>query len=192
MLALGTAISLLGQGVPEQPASQGRVFHNQSPEQLLQRHHIPLTRPGIMAALRNPEADVRSVAAHVLAEEDAREAIPAIEEAFAEEKNPLVRLNLAYALAKFGELKGFDALQETCGNNSLWAFHRLEAARLLLQLGRENPGCLAALVDLLNEGDPGSRQNAAWLLANFHNLSTEDSQKTVAAALNALAGGTVC
>src|ERR1700757_1227436 len=76
--------------------------------ELLRRHNIELTQSALIAALKNPDPDVRDLAAQKLAEDGATEATPAIIQALAAERVPWTRMNIALALAEMGESIGFD------------------------------------------------------------------------------------
>ena len=101
------AVALVGsqpisqQGFGEKPQTFG---------DLLKRPNIELTQQGLVDALRNTDPEVRSLAAHKLAEDKAVETIPAIKDALATEKVPWTRMNIALALAEMGESIGFDTL----------------------------------------------------------------------------------
>src|SRR5260370_9412407 len=74
--------------------------------ELLKRHNVELTQSALVGALRNPDPEVRYLAAQKLAEDKAVETIPQIMDALASEKVPLTRMNIAFALAQFGEETG--------------------------------------------------------------------------------------
>ena len=82
------AVALVGsqpisqQGFGEKPQTFG---------DLLKRPNIELTQQGLVDALRNTDPEVRSLAAHKLAEDKAVETIPAIKDALASEKVPWTR-----------------------------------------------------------------------------------------------------
>ena len=84
--------------------------------ELLRRHNIELTQSALIAALKNPDPEVRYLAASKLAEDRASEAIHEIKQALASEKVPWTRMNIAFALAGMGESVGFDTLEDNCKN----------------------------------------------------------------------------
>src|SRR5262245_31105044 len=112
ILAFLITITLSGSG-----HSQGAVTSNgpiPTVEDLLRKHHIALTRAAVVDALKNDDPEVRWLAAHKLVDDGATESIPAIAEALAQEQIPATQVNLAYALARFKEEKGFAALLRIC------------------------------------------------------------------------------
>ena len=72
------AVALVGGQPSSQDNGPGLTFG-----ELLKRHNIQLTQPGLVDALRNTDPDVRYLAALKLAEDKAVETIPAIKDALA-------------------------------------------------------------------------------------------------------------
>jgi HEAT repeat protein len=156
-------------------------------DEALEGHHIGLTKPALVKALRNPDAEVRSLAAQKLAEQNATETIPAILDSLAVEKAPATRVNIAFSLAQLGEARGFSALQDACRDSRMRADLRVVAARYMRDLNHDDQVCQSALVDMLQSGtDADSRAQAASLLARFQNLSPEESEKVLQGVLKAL------
>src|SRR4051812_20502849 len=110
----------------------------------LKRHHIATTPAALKDALRNPNAEIRYMAALKLAENRDKDAIPAMQSALGAEKDPQAHLNISFALAQLGEKAGFDALQATCDDSHEDAGRRMIAARYLLDL--EHQGCSSAVI----------------------------------------------
>ncbi|MGB2603532.1 MAG: HEAT repeat domain-containing protein [Candidatus Sulfotelmatobacter sp.] len=154
--------------------------------ELLKRHNIELTQSALVQALTNADPEVRYLAALKLAEDKAGEAIPAIKDALASEKVPRTRINIAFALAEFGEPTGFDALEDNCRNHDAREGIAAQSAEYMLRFKRECATCLNALLDVLQTGSNGYRAQAASLLPYFHNLSAEDSERVFAGLLGAL------
>lgn len=156
-------------------------------DEALQKHNIQLTPHALIDALKNSDPEVRYLAAQKLAENKTVEAISAMVEALASEKMPVTRMNIAYALAQLGEPKGFSALEETgCGNPELGGGVRAQSTEYLLNLHRESTVCLNALLDILESGTNGYKDQAASILPKFHNVSTEDLQRVFIALVKAL------
>lgn len=154
--------------------------------ELLRRHNIELTQSALIAALKNPDPDVRYLAAHQLAGDGATEAIPEIKQALASEKVPQTRMNIAFALAVMGESVGFATLEDNCKNDKMSADIRARSAEYLLRLNRDTTSCLSGVLDVLKTGSNGYRMMAAELLPRYRNLSKEDSEKVFTGLVGAL------
>jgi HEAT repeat protein len=142
----------------------------------LKRHNIATTPQALKEALRNPNAEIRYLAALKLAEDGAKDAIPSLQSTLGAEKDHQAHLNISLALAQLGDSKGFDALQATCNDNHEDAGRRMIAARYMLDLDRQ--GCSSAVIDQLRSGvDAESRIQAMDLLPRFQNISQDDQQK---------------
>ena len=123
--------------------------------ELLRRHNIELTQSALLAALKNPDPEVRDLAANKLAEDGATEAIPAIVQALASEKVPWTRMNIAFALAVMGEAIGFETLEDNCKSDNTSGNIRAGSAEYLLRFNRDsNPSVrIAAGQALADLGD---------------------------------------
>lgn len=164
-----------------QQASGG---HFASFKELLRDRIIDLSQPSLTSALRNSDSHVRYLAALVLAEDGASGALHAIKEAFATEKVPETRVNMALALAQLGDEKGSDALRATCADAEVPQF-RIYAAKYLLDLGHED--CLGTVVETSqSSSDLAARVLALSLLPRFRHASSDDSQRIVGAAMKSL------
>ena len=101
------------------------------------------TIPGLRAALKNPDWQVRSVAAQLLVAQHDSASIPLIFAAFEKEQYPLHKILLAYSLAMFHDGRGTAYLLKACTDglvdNSLVDGNgvRLDAANKLLALGKD-------------------------------------------------------
>lgn len=145
--------------------------------ELLQSHNIQLTRPALIAALKNPDPEVRDLAAQKLVEDKAAETIPLIVDALASEKVPWTRMNIAFALASYGEETGFAALEDNCKSHDAGTDVKVYSAEYLLRLKRQSKVCLNAVLDSLQNGSNGYKMLAASILPEFHDLSPEDSER---------------
>jgi len=155
-------------------------------EELLESHHVKLTRTGLEQGLRNADPEVRSLAAEKLAQDNDKESIPALVAALQVETVAQTRVNVAYALGKLGDERGVTALDSICADSSAEAFVKTEAARLLLYVAKGTPGCLTAMIEVLDRADISTRMNAASLLPQFHDLSDEESERVFQALITAL------
>ncbi|HUG97431.1 MAG TPA: HEAT repeat domain-containing protein, partial [Nitrososphaera sp.] len=135
-------------------------------EASLQQHNVALTQPALLAALRSTDAEVRWLAAQKLANDAARDAIPAIIEALDAEKVPRTKVNIASALAQLGDNRGTVALRDVCDDVRTRSSIRMLAAQYLLNVGDEH--CLGSVVQILSsKPDADSQVQALSLLPRF-------------------------
>jgi HEAT repeat protein len=103
---------------------------------LLREDHIELTKPALIRALKNPNPEVRYLAAMKLAEDKATDAIPEVKEALAAEKIPKTRVNIAVGLGLLGDPGGRDELKKLCADESFpprsSAFMRCDTCLILV------------------------------------------------------------
>lgn len=152
----------------------------------LQTRHIELTKPSLVAALHNPDAQIRYLAALMLAEDKATDAVPEIVNALKSEKDPETKTNIALALAQLGEQKGFTTLRSTCDSQDVPDHLRLYAAKYMLDIGNEY--CLSTVLNILqSKSSAGVRALALSLLPRFEELSKANSQQIIAATVGVLA-----
>jgi hypothetical protein len=112
----------------------------------LARHHVQPTEAALVAALEDPDGDVRSLAAAQLAAMDDHPALPAILRALENERDPQVEVNLAGAATWLGSRHGLDQLQQVCKNVNMPAAVRLDAARYVAH--RELDTCFPAVEEI--------------------------------------------
>jgi hypothetical protein len=108
------------------------------------------------------------------------DAIPAIQQAAAEEKVPRARANIALALAMLGEQIGKIELKRMCADRGFAPEFRLYAVRYMFDLhSPDGPDCLAAAEEIVESKaiDFGDRISALELLPLFQNLSANESQR---------------
>jgi HEAT repeat protein len=159
---------------------------------LLREAHIELTEPALIRALKNPNPEVRDLAAMKLAEDKAKDAIPEVKEALAEEKIPRTRVNIAVGLGLLGDPGGRDELKRLCADESFPPEFRLYAVRYMFDLGVENDeDCLNAAEAIVQMVDAdyhtaGHRGTALELLPRFRGLTPEDSKKVFALVVGRL------
>ncbi len=79
---------------------------------------IDLSRPSLLAALRNSDPAVRGLAANKLAENQDAEALPAIKEALSVEKDLRARINFGLALWTLQDPDGLTVLHGMCADPS--------------------------------------------------------------------------
>jgi HEAT repeat protein len=117
----------------------------------LARHHIELTETALIAALQNPDGEVRSLAAAQLAASDDRQALKAILDALEVENDIQVQVNLAGAATWLGSQRALDRLQRLCQNLNVPATARLDAARYVSN--KELSTCYP-VVEQIEQTDP--------------------------------------
>jgi HEAT repeat protein len=150
---------------------------------LLREHNIDLTEPALVRALKNPDSEVRFLAAMKLAEDKAVDAIPAVKQAMAAEKTPRTRVNIAVALGLLGDPGGRDELEEVCADGDFPPEFRLYAVRYMFDLGVErDEDCLHAAEEIVQVVDSenrtvADRDSALELLPRFRNLMADESKK---------------
>jgi HEAT repeat protein len=154
-------------------------------EERLKRHNVSSNTPALVDALRNPNPEVRYLAAQKLAEDKNKEAIPEIARALDSETVPATQITIAFALAQLGDTRGFVALSKSCDDQAIRASLRVRAAGYLLNLNDES--CLKAVMAVLrSDVDFDSRMLGLSLLGRFHHVSDEDSKSMCAAAVQSL------
>jgi len=170
--------------------SQNAPFDRNEPlptiAEKLQQHHIALTKSALVTALRNPDAEVRYLAAAQLAANRARDTIASIIEALTAERVPLTRVNIAFALAQMGEKKGFAELKSTCDDAHVPSHFRITAASYLLDVHDEH--CLPSVLRMLrSDAEPNTRMLALSILNRFEHIQKKDFSEMHHLVLNALA-----
>jgi len=150
---------------------------------LLREHNIGLTEPALIAALKNPDSEVRFLAAMKLSEDKASDAIPEVKQALATERVPRARVNIAVALGLLGDPGGRDELRRLCADGGFPPEFRLYAAGYMFDLGvKKDEGCLHATEEMVQEVNAdyrsaGYRITALGLLPQFGDLTSEESSK---------------
>src|SRR3954468_2358733 len=132
---------LMGQGGGVVSDWKGVSF-----QEALRKHKIGLTRPELIAALRNGDAEVRSLAAAQLVGDQVTEAIPEIAKTLRAETDGLARVNIAKSLALLGSREGTNTLKSICNDGHAKGHHRLLAAGDLMDQGDES--CAPSVLEL--------------------------------------------
>jgi HEAT repeat protein len=159
-----------------------------STEQLLRQHHVELTQDSLIRALRDPDSQVRYLAAEKLAEDGAQDTIPSIAAALKIEKVPATRVNMAFALALLRDENGFASLRAECADSGVPGYLRARAATYLLDLHRED--CFYSILNMLeSDTDPDSLTQALSLIPSFH-VAHQDSERVLRPVADALADKT--
>jgi len=157
--------------------------------ELLQQHHIELTKSALLRALKNSDEAVRYLAAMKLAEDKSVDAIPAIEEALAVERVLRDRVNIALALGLLGDQTGPTELKKVCAGTNFVREFRLYAVRYMFDLHfQKDEDCLHAAEEIVESKkiDSGDRISALELLQRFQTLTAEESDKVLKLVLKRL------
>jgi len=117
-------------------------------EQALQSRGISENLESIRSALTDSRADVRGLAASVLAERNDRESIRPIQQLLAKSSSNYERQNLSQALLKFGDKEGNRGMKALCEDESVQEDLRLIAANQLHEAN--DNGCLPAVIKMLS------------------------------------------
>jgi HEAT repeat protein len=164
----------------------GQSGHFATFKEILKHHHIQLTTPSLVEALRNPDSQVRYLAALTLAEDKVTDAVPEIVDALNSEKEPETKANIALALAQLGNLKGFTTLESMCKDHGVPTYVRVYATKYTLDLDDES--CLDAILEVLQlKAGFGTRALALSQLPRFRRVSDNESQRIVTVTSQALA-----
>ena len=169
-------------------AGQDRVEVNRHAtiEEALRAHHVSLTRPELLAALRGKDPDARWLAAQKLAQDRDFDAIPAIETALSLEKVPATRVNTAFALAQLRSPDGTRMLQNACKDDSIDPSLRMRAANYLIDLDDEDKTCLDDLMRMLQAGIDPQAQIQSMSVLQRSRLSPDEAQRYFQALVSAL------
>jgi HEAT repeat protein len=147
----------------------------------LARHHIALTEAALIAALENPDGEVRSLAAAQLAAMDDHPALTAILSAMDTESDLQVQVNLAGAATWLDSRRALDRLQLLCQNLNVPSTARLDAARYVSN--KDLPTCYSAVEQIeQTEPDASIRVQAIVTAVNYRGQS-DKAQELVVSAL---------
>ena len=130
--------------------------------QILQEHHVDLTVPAMLQALRSSDPEiVRVAAAYELAEQPgAANSIVDLADILASENDLNVQIAIAYTLGRMGDGRGVRVLDAICLDRSAGSGVRVNAARAKFALASYAGGrgaCRELLFDLLSiDSEEGS------------------------------------
>ena len=135
-------------------------------EDALRLEGVSLSNQALLAALGHSKAEVRGMAAVLLAQHMYQSAIPALNLALQNEQDPAARLDLAVALDEFGQASGLSAFADLCNDRKLPPDLRLNAAGHSLTHGGSI--CAAAATGLLSTSvNPAIQQAALYYLLDM-------------------------
>jgi HEAT repeat protein len=182
LLALWFAAGLASQdltapeGIPDwsDPCCTGGRTEGPPPtlEQILEGRGIQLTKQGLLSALLDLRAVVRSLAARKLAQDGQRDSIPAIAAALSVEEAPGTREIMATSLASFGEEQGFAALRDMCRANFPAGLRRFAAEDMLVLHNEECVDDLVNVLRFVRDSAPGHPLRDNFLQVGLYDLDT--------------------
>jgi HEAT repeat protein len=148
----------------------------------LTRYHIELTEAALIAALQNPDGEVRSLAAAQLAVTDDRPALKAILDALEVENDIQVQVNLAGTATWLGSQRALDRLQRLCQNLNVPATARLDAARYVSN--KELSTCYPVVEQIAQTDHDASIRVLAIEAAMTYRGQSEKAQALAVSALS--------
>jgi len=148
----------------------------------LTRHNVPLTEPDLLAALKDPDGEVRSLAAAQLAASDDHAALKELVRAFQDERDPQVQVNIAGAASWLGSNLAIEQLKSICKDVNVPSIARLDAARYTSN--KQLPDCFPAVREMaLADQDASVRSLAITAAVSYRNQS-DGAQKIAVQSLN--------
>ena len=150
----------------------------------LTRHNIPLTEFDLLAALKSPDPEVRSLAAAQLAAADDHAALKYMITAFQDERDPQTQVNIAGAATWLGSNIAIEQLKTICRDVNQPSTARLDAA--LYISNRQLSDCFPAVREIArNDQDATVRALAITAAINYRGQS-DGAEKIAVQALNDL------
>jgi HEAT repeat protein len=147
----------------------------------LERHHIALTEPALLKALRDSDGEVRSLAAAQLAAMDDHPALKYIVRAFQDERDPQVQTNLAGAASWLGSQSAIKQLKASCEDVNVPALTRLDAARYISN--KQMPDCFPAVQQIASIDQDATVRVQAVMTAVSYRGQADGASMTAAHAL---------
>jgi HEAT repeat protein len=148
----------------------------------LTRRNIPLTEPDLLSALKNPDPEIRSLAAAQLAASDDHSALKYMITAFQDERDPQVQVNIAGAASWLGSNIAIQQLKTICKDVNQPSTARLDAARYISN--KQLPDCFPAVREIVqNDQDATVRALAITAAVNYWG-QPDGAKKIAVQALN--------
>jgi len=182
LLAFGAAMTCLGSNPADGqvlPSSQGRII---TVAEALKDHGIDTAPASLIAALKNSDPYVRSLAANMLAQDRILEAVPLIESALTAETDPQARIGISGALSSLNDPKGAESLQAMCRDSKLPIRFIIESALHLQILRLPSGACVERLLDPLKIGNDASYRDSALypLTAMYREVAPDQAGRILA------------
>jgi HEAT repeat protein len=150
----------------------------------LTRRNIPLTEPDLLAALKNPDPEIRSLAAAQLAATDDHSALKYMITAFQDERDPQVQVNIAGAATWLGSSLAIEQLKNICKDINQPSTARLDAARYISN--KQLPDCFSAVREIARNDQDATTRALAITAATSYRSQSDGAQKIAVQALNDL------
>jgi HEAT repeat protein len=151
-------------------------------EEQLREHHVAINKAALVAALMDPDADVRALAAAALGDAKiagrSRKVRGALRIAMAKEIDPEAKIWMAGTLLDMGDLRGDDVLRQMCGDLKLGASIRLTAARFVVS--NDKFACHEDVLKIAATGSPVERLQAFSVLDRYRALPERERSDDLA------------
>jgi HEAT repeat protein len=148
----------------------------------LTRHNVPLTEPGLLAALKDPDPEVRSLAAAQLAAADDHAALKYMITAFQDERDPQVQVNIAGAATWLGSNIAIEQLKTICRDVNQPSTARLDAARYISN--KQLSDCFPAVREIARNDQDATVRVLAITTAITYRGQSDGAEKIAVQALN--------
>lgn len=159
-LALGIAPQIIAHANGSPPTSLADSLRSKG---------IDLSRPSLLAALRNSDPQVRGLAAMKLAENHDSEAVPAIKNALAVETSPSARIDFGLALWTIKDPDGIVTLRAMCSDASLSIDAIVEVVQELSMIHESSQPCASPVLAFLDSHrDSESRLRSLFALPDLY------------------------
>ena len=177
-LGIGTSLLLLSL----------QSSFSEAPEtiaQALSRHHIVLTPPTLVDALRNSDKEVRRLAAAELAELRATGSLPEIMYAAETEQDAQTKVSIAASATWLGSVPGLNMIKGMCMDTTLPPLIREDAARHVFDQG--DHACFRAVANFMLPSEGADTRIGAIYLLSQHARTDEELRLVYSRLLEALA-----
>jgi HEAT repeat protein len=139
-----------------------------------------LSADSLRAALKSPQADIRSLAANQLAEDGRSDAVRDIETALSVEQDLHVQVGLAGALWVLHDPKGVAHLKAMCSDARLPMEALLQVVRTLQNTNSSSESCVETFLGAMSrEKEPGNVGMAMSNLAWMHRTASPQERKLI-------------
>ena len=150
----------------------------------LQTYGIDLSEPSLIAALRNNTPQIRALAALQLAQDRDENAVPRIEEALADEKDPEAEIEISQALYSLHDPLGVLHLQTVCTKDSLPIERIIQAVGALDNAQQSSAACAGRILAVFDSNSSSEwRLQAVGALASMYPWVPRDQAERMAEIL---------
>jgi HEAT repeat protein len=177
---------MLSQVIAQNPSSSGGGALISFADSLHSRG-VETSRPSLIAALRNSDPEIRSLAALKLSEDHDLDAAPAIESALSLEKNLRARIDIASALWTLQDPKGLSSLNTMCSDPSLPINIIVDVVQKLSMIHESSGACIATVLGFVDSHrDRDSRSRVLPALPDIYNSASPQQAEHILGALEAM------